>query len=106
MAESKHTSSCDLMSNIRKEMDSLGEVNVAADMLWGEQTQRSLEHFSIGKDLMPRTAYAILQKAAANANHAGKRLDDLAHKLIVQACDEILDGQHHDMFPPPAPMTA
>ena len=90
------------MSNIRKEMDSLGEVNVAAHMLWGAQTQRSLEHFSIGKDLMPRemiTAYAILKKAAANANHAGKRLDDLAHKLIVQACDEILDGQHHDMFP-------
>ena len=90
------------MSNIRKEMDSLGEVNVAADMLWGALAQRSLEHFSIGKDLMPRemiTAYAILKKAAANANHAGKRLDDLAHKLIVQACDEILDGQHHDMFP-------
>ena len=102
MAESKHTSSCDLMSNIRKEMDSLGEVNVAADMLWGAQTQRSLEHFSIGEDLMPRemiTAYAILKTAAANANHAGKRLDDLAHKLIVEACDEILDGQHHDMFP-------
>jgi fumarate hydratase, class II len=102
MAEPKHASSCDLMSNIRKEMDSLGEVNVAADMLWGAQTQRSLEHFSIGKDLMPRemiTAYAILKKAAANANHAGKRLDDLAHKLIVHACDEILDGQHHDMFP-------
>jgi fumarate hydratase, class II len=102
MAESKHTSSRDLMSNIRKEMDSLGEVDVAADMLWGAQTQRSLEHFSIGKDLMPRemiTAYATLKKAAANANHSGKRLDDQAHKLIVQVCDEILAGQHHDMFP-------
>jgi fumarate hydratase class II len=85
MAESKHASSCDLMSNIRKEMDSLGEVNVAADVLWGAQTQRSLEHFSIGKDLMPRemiAAYAILKKAAANANHAGKRLDDLAHRRV------------------------
>ena len=90
------------MGNIRKEMDSLGEVNVAADVLWGAQTQRSLEHFSIGKDLMPRemiTAYATLKKAAANANHAGKRLDDQTHKLIVQVCDEILAGQHHDMFP-------
>jgi fumarate hydratase class II len=80
MAESKQNSSRDLMSNVRKEMDSLGEVYVAADMLWGAQTQRSLEHFSIGKDLMPRetiTAYAILKKAAANANHAGKRLDEL-----------------------------
>src|SRR5712672_650132 len=102
MAESKQNSTRDLMSNIRKEMDSLGEVNVAANMLWGAQTQRSLEHFSIGKDLMPREmiiAYAILKKAAANANHAGKRLDDQTHKLIVQVCDEILAGQHHDMFP-------
>jgi fumarate hydratase, class II len=45
------------------------------------------------------TAYAILKKAAANANHAGGRLDDRAHRLIVQACDEILAGRHHDMFP-------
>jgi fumarate hydratase class II len=90
------------MSNIRKETDSLGEVDVPADKLWGAQTQRSLEHFSIGKDLIPREmihAYAILKKAAANANHADKRLDGLRHKLIVHACDEILAGQHHDMFP-------
>jgi fumarate hydratase class II len=102
MAESKQSASRGLISNIRKEMDSLGEVNVPADKLWGVQTQRSLEHFSIGKDMIPRemiTAYATLKKAAANANHAGKRLDDRAHKLIVQVCDELLDGQHHDMFP-------
>src|SRR4030088_2691752 len=102
MAESKQRQSRGLISNIRKEMDSLGEVDVAADMLWGAQTQRSLEHFSIGKDLMPRemiTAYAILKKAVANANHAGKRLDDQHHKLIVDVCDEILAGQYHDMFP-------
>ncbi len=90
------------MTDIRKETDSLGEVDVAADKLWGAQTQRSLEHFSIGKDLIPRemiTAYALLKKAAANANHADGRLDDQRHKLIVQVCDEILAGQHHDMFP-------
>src|SRR6267143_1944782 len=90
------------MTEIRKETDSLGEVNVPADKLWGAQTQRSLEHFSIGKDLIPRemiTAYGTLKKAAANANYAGKRLDDKRHKLIVQVCDEILAGQHHDMFP-------
>jgi len=90
------------VADVRKETDSLGEVSVPADRLWGAQTQRSLEHFSIGKDLIPRemiTAYAILKKAAANANHDGKRLDDTAHKLIVQVCDEILAGQHHDMFP-------
>ena len=86
----------------RIEKDSLGEVRVPADRLWGAQTQRSLEHFSIGKDLIPRemiSAYAILKKAAANANYAGKRLDEKRHQLIAQVCDEILAGQHHDMFP-------
>ena len=90
------------MVEMRRETDSLGVVEVPADKLWGAQTQRSLEHFSIGKDLMPRemiTSYAILKKAAAIANHAGKRLDDLRYKLIVQTCDEILGGQHQDMFP-------
>jgi fumarate hydratase, class II len=90
------------MTDIRKETDSLGEVDVPADKLWGAQTQRSLEHFSIGKDLIPRemiTAYAILKKAAANANLAGKRLDQKRHDLIVQVCEEILAGRHHDMFP-------
>jgi fumarate hydratase class II len=90
------------MSGMRTETDSLGEVSVPADKLWGAQTQRSLEHFSIGTELMPRemiTAYAILKKAAANANLAGKRLDDKRHALIVKVCDEILAGQHHDMFP-------
>jgi len=90
------------MPDMRKETDSLGVVEVPSDKLWGAQTQRSLEHFSIGHDLMPRemiTAYAILKKASAIANHDGKRLDDQRYKLIVQACDEILAGQHHDMFP-------
>ena len=87
---------------IRKETDSLGEVQVPADKLWGAQTQRSLEHFSIGKDLIPRemiTAYATLKKAAANTNRAAKRLDEQPHSLIVQVCDEILAGRHEDMFP-------
>src|SRR5438445_6330878 len=90
------------MTAVRREFDSLGEVDVPADRLWRAQTQRSLEHFSIGQDLIPRemiTAYATLKKAAANANHAGGRLDAETHKLIVQACDEILAGRHHDMFP-------
>jgi fumarate hydratase class II len=90
------------MTEMRKEIDSLGVVEVPADKLWGAQTQRSLEHFSIGKDLMPRemiTAYATLKKAAAIVNHLGKQLDDQRCELIVQACDEILAGRHHDMFP-------
>jgi fumarate hydratase class II len=88
--------------DVRKETDSLGEVDVPANKLWGAQTQRSLEHFSIGTDLIPRemiTAYAVLKKAAANANHAANRLDTQRYKLIVHACDEILAGQNHDMFP-------
>src|ERR1700693_3479672 len=92
----------DEMADMRRETDSLGVVEVPADKLWGAQTQRSLEHFSIGSDLMPRemiTAYAILKKAAATANHAGKQLDDQRYRLIVQACDEILAVRHHDMFP-------
>jgi fumarate hydratase, class II len=90
------------MNDFRKETDSLGEVAVPADKLWGAQTQRSLEHFSIGRDLMPRemiTAYAILKKAAANANHAAGRLDDKIHQLIVTVCDEILSGKHDGMLP-------
>ncbi len=90
------------MTDIRKETDSLGVVEVPADKLWGAQTQRSLEHFSIGKDLIPRemiTSYATLKKAAANVNHASGRLGAQQHDLIVKTCDEILAGQHHDMFP-------
>jgi fumarate hydratase class II len=87
---------------IRKETDSLGEVDVPSSALWGAQTQRSLEHFSIGQDLIPRemiVAYATLKKAAANANHAGQRLDERQYNLIIQVCDEILAGKHQDMFP-------
>jgi len=90
------------MDTVRKETDSLGVVEVPADKLWGAQTQRSLEHFSIGTDLIPRemiAAYAILKKGAAAANHADKRLGDQQYRLITQTCDEILAGQHHDMFP-------
>ncbi len=90
------------MTRVRKECDSLGSVEVPADKLWGAQTQRSLEHFSIGHDLIPRemiAAYATLKKAAAIANHAGKRLDDRRRELIVRTCDEILAGRHQDMFP-------
>src|ERR1700733_11575196 len=90
------------MVGVRQESDSLGVVEVPADRLWGAQTQRSLEHFSIGKDLIPRemiAAYAILKKAAANANHEGGRLDRAHHALIVQTCDEFLAGKHQNMFP-------
>jgi fumarate hydratase class II len=88
--------------DMRKESDAMGEILVPADRLWGAQTQRSIEHFSIGKDLMPREmigAYAVLKKACAIVNHASGRLPADIHKLIVQVCDEILAGRHRDMFP-------
>ncbi len=90
------------MSDFRIETDSLGEVRTPAQALWGAQTQRSLDHFSIGSELMPRemiAAYAILKKAAAFANHVGGRLADEPYRLIARVCDEILDGRHNDMFP-------
>jgi fumarate hydratase class II len=90
------------MTVTRVERDSLGPVNVPADRLWGAQTQRSLEHFSIGDDLIPREmipAYAIVKKAAALVNHKVGRLGDTQKDPIVRVCDEILDGQHQDQFP-------
>lgn len=86
----------------RVESDSLGDVSVPSDKLWGAQTQRSLEHFSIGKDLIPRemiSSYAILKKGAASANYKAGRLPENLYNLIVSVCDEILSGQHQDMFP-------
>jgi fumarate hydratase, class II len=91
-----------VVNSHRLEQDSLGSVEVPADKLWGAQTQRSLQHFSIGHDLIPRemiTSYAILKRAAATANHTGGRLPESARVLILQVCDEILAGQHQDMFP-------
>src|ERR1700744_600363 len=90
------------MKTNRIEQDSMGSVEVPADKLWGAQTQRSLEHFSIGHDLMPRemiTAYAVLKRPAAVVTPAGGRLDKAIEELSVRVCDEILAGQHSDMFP-------
>lgn len=90
-----------MVNDFRVEKDSLGEVQVPADKLWGAQTQRSLEHFSIG-DLMPREmieSYAILKKAAALVNFQLSQLTEDRQDLIVQVCDEILAGRHQDQFP-------
>src|SRR5579864_1940902 len=87
---------------MRKESDAMGEIEVPADKLWGAQTQRAIEHFSIGKDLMPREmigAFAILKKASARANNSAGLLDRERCDLIVRACDEILGGRYDDMFP-------
>ena len=90
------------MSEFRTETDSMGAVQVPANALWGAQTQRSLEYFSIGTDLMPRAmiaAYAYVKKASAAVNHADGRLGEHEHRLIAQACDELVAGAHSNMFP-------
>jgi fumarate hydratase class II len=90
------------MTNFRIESDSLGDVQVPSDRLWGAQTQRSLEHFNIGDDHFSDemiVAYAVLKKAAALVNHALRRLDDQQRGLIAGVCDEILAGRHRDEFP-------
>ena len=86
----------------RIEHDSLGEVMVPADRLWGAQTQRSYENFPIGGDRMPRElirAFAQLKKAAALVNCDLGRLDERRAQLIAQVCDEILAGEHDGEFP-------
>jgi fumarate hydratase, class II len=90
------------MTEFRIETDSLGEVRVPGDKLWGAQTQRALEHFRIGEGRMPRemiTAYAVLKQAAAVVNHRHGRLTDQQKDLIVRAAEELLAGRHHDHFP-------
>lgn len=92
------------MTEYRIETDSLGDVRVPADALWGAQTQRALSLFAIGSETMPRemlVPYAILKKACALANGDAGKLSADRRDLIVQACDEIIAGQHHDMFPLP-----
>lgn len=86
----------------RKEMDSLGEVHVPADKLYGAQTQRSLENFRIGGDLMPIEvihALGIVKKAAAIVNAELGLLPKEKRDLIVQACDAIIEGKLDDQFP-------
>lgn len=90
------------METYRQESDSMGEINVPADRLWGAQTQRSLKYFSIGRDLIPKEmviAYAQLKKAAAIVNAKDQRITNEQKDLIVKACDEILSGSCFTEFP-------
>ncbi|WP_428658963.1 class II fumarate hydratase [Reyranella sp.] len=86
----------------RREFDSMGEVEVPADRYWGSQTQRSLQHFSIGDDRMPKAvyhAYGFVKKACALVNHAAGRLPAWKKDAIVRAADETIDGSLDDHFP-------
>jgi fumarate hydratase class II len=86
----------------RVESDSMGEIAVPADKYWGAQTERSLLHFNIGEDKMPREmirALGILKKAAALVNQELGKLPPEKAKLIVQACDEVIEGKLDEHFP-------
>jgi fumarate hydratase class II len=86
----------------RVETDSMGEIEVPADRYWGAQTQRSLLHFDIGDDVMPREmirAFGILKKAAAIVNAELGKLPAAKQKLIEEACDEVIAGKLDDHFP-------
>ncbi|GAB1476504.1 class II fumarate hydratase [Bacillota bacterium] len=86
----------------RIETDSLGEVSVPADKLWGAQTQRSIENFKIGIEKMPDEiirAFALIKKAAASTNCELGHLDKKLAAAITEACDELLEGKLDGNFP-------
>ena len=89
--------------SFRIEKDTMGEVKVPADKLWGAQTERSRNNFKIGPSAsMPLEivyGFAYLKKAAAYANEELGVLAKDKRDLIGQVCDEILDGKHDDQFP-------
>lgn len=86
----------------REEFDSMGSVQVPADRYWGAQTQRSLQHFNIGNDKMPIEvyhAYGYVKKAAAMVNLKAGRLPEWKANLIMQVCDEVIEGKLDEHFP-------
>src|SRR5216110_1897406 len=86
----------------RIESDSMGQIEVPANVYWGAQTQRSLLHFNIGYDVMPREmirAFGILKKACALVNQDLGKLSADKARLIAQACDEVIEGRLDEHFP-------
>lgn len=91
-----------MTSNIRVESDSMGKIDVPADKYWGAQTQRSIEHFSIGRDVMPVElirAFGLLKKATADTNFQLGLMKKEINDLISQAADEVIAGKLNDQFP-------
>jgi fumarate hydratase, class II len=89
-------------TGMRREFDSLGDVEVPADRYWGAQTQRSLQHFNIGHDRMPKEvyhAYGYVKKAAALVNTRAGRLPAWKGELIQRVCDEVINGALDSEFP-------
>ena len=91
-----------LYMQFRKEYDTMGEVLVPANVYWGAQTQRSLENFKIGGQLMPLEvikAYGILKMATAKANFNAGKISKEKCDIIAQVCQEIIDGKLNEHFP-------
>ena len=107
MADSNHPTLRDIpiglsAAGTRSEFDSMGKVDVAANKYWGAQTERSLHHFSIGRDRMPvevYRAYGIVKKACALVNAEADRLPRWKADAIVRAADEAIDGKLDAHFP-------
>jgi fumarate hydratase class II len=96
------TEATEKSTNMRVESDSMGEIEVPSNVYWGAQTQRSLKHFNIGFDVMPRElirALGILKKAAAIVNFDLGKLPEDKLKLISQAADEVIEGRLDPHFP-------
>jgi fumarate hydratase class II len=90
------------MTNMREESDSMGTIEVPADHYWGAQTERSLHHFAIGREIMPLAviqAFGVLKLASARVNHTLGKLDDERASLIDRAAREVVDGTLVDEFP-------
>ncbi len=90
------------MSKTRVEKDSMGEMEVPVEAYYGAQTARSLHHFAIGPDKMPKAlirAFGILKKAAAIVNHKLGGIKDEHRKAIIEAADEVIEGKLDDHFP-------
>ena len=86
----------------RRETDSMGGIDVPAERYWGAQTQRSLIHFSIGNDRMPKAvyhAYGYVKKAAAIVNGRERRLPGWKAELIARVADEVITGALDEDFP-------
>lgn len=89
-------------TKMRTETDSMGAIKVPANVYWGAQTERSLHHFDIGHDLMPKElihAFGVLKKSAAIVNADLGLIPKNKSRLIVRAADEVLKGKLNDQFP-------
>src|SRR5712672_2330081 len=90
-------------TSMRTESDSMGKIEVPANVYWGAQTQRSLLHFNIGRDTMPPElilAFGTLKKAAALVNRDLGKLSEEKSNLITHAADEVISGKSNEHFPP------